>query len=94
MVKKVSAEDRVREVRRKMRKKYSAEEKVRIVLEGLRGEESIAALVESGLIFSIPSSQYEAPYSHGFSHRRRQPHGPELCFRPNNGQHSTCRDSE
>ena len=41
---KVSAEDRVREIRRKTRKKYSSEEKVRIVLEGLRGEESIAAL--------------------------------------------------
>ena len=37
-----SAENRVREIRRKTRKKYSSEEKVRIVLEGLRGEESIA----------------------------------------------------
>ena len=35
MKEKVSAEDRVREIRRKTRKKYSAEEKVRIVLEGL-----------------------------------------------------------
>ena len=45
MKEKVSAEDRVREIRRKTRKKYSSEEKVRIVLEGLRGEESIAAPV-------------------------------------------------
>ena len=37
MREKVSAEDRVREIRRKTRKKYSAEEKVRIVLEGLGG---------------------------------------------------------
>jgi len=44
MKEKVSAEDRVREIRRKTRKKYSSEEKVRIVLEGLRGEESIATL--------------------------------------------------
>ena len=44
MREKVSAEDRVREIRRKTRKKYSSEEKVRMVLEGLRGEESIAAL--------------------------------------------------
>ena len=44
MKEKVSAEDRVREIRRKTRKKYSAEEKVRIVLEGLRGEGSIAVL--------------------------------------------------
>jgi transposase-like protein len=28
------------------RKQYSAEEKIRIVLEGLRGEESIAALCQ------------------------------------------------
>ena len=44
MAKKESAESVVREIRRKTRKKYSAEEKIRIVLEGLRGEESIAAL--------------------------------------------------
>jgi len=34
----------VREIRRKTRKKYNAEEKMRIVLEGLRGETSIAEL--------------------------------------------------
>ncbi len=34
----------VREIRRKTRRKYSTEEKIRIVLEGLRGEESIAEL--------------------------------------------------
>ena len=34
----------VREIRRRSRKKYSAEEKVRIVLEGLRGEVTIAEL--------------------------------------------------
>jgi transposase len=37
-------EAKVREIRRKTRRKYSAEEKIRIVLEGLRGEDSIAAL--------------------------------------------------
>lgn len=41
---KVSAEQGVREIRRETRRKYSAEEKIRIVLEGLRGEESIAEL--------------------------------------------------
>ena len=35
---------KVREIRRKTRRKYSAEEKIRIVLEGLKGEESIAEL--------------------------------------------------
>ena len=34
----------VREIKRKTRRKFSAEEKIRIVLEGLRGEESIAGL--------------------------------------------------
>ena len=33
----------VRDIKRKTRKKYNAEEKISIVLEGLRGEESIAA---------------------------------------------------
>jgi transposase len=39
-----SAEQHVREIRRQTRKQYSAEEKIRIVLEGLRGEYSIAEL--------------------------------------------------
>ncbi len=38
------AEKVVRDIRRKTRRRHSAEEKIRIVLEGLRGEESIAAL--------------------------------------------------
>ncbi len=41
---KAPAEKVVRNIRRRTRKQYSAEEKIRIVLEGLRGEESIAAL--------------------------------------------------
>lgn len=39
-----SAEKHVREIRRATRKHYSAEEKIRIVLDGLRGEHSIAEL--------------------------------------------------
>src|SRR6185436_10531914 len=39
-----SAEETVRDIRRATRKHYSAEEKIRIVLEGLRGEDSIAEL--------------------------------------------------
>ena len=34
----------VRDIRRRARKQHSAEEKIRVVLEGLRGEDSIAAL--------------------------------------------------
>ncbi len=36
------AEKVVQDIRRATRKQYSAEEKIRIVLEGLRGEDSIA----------------------------------------------------
>ena len=39
-----SAEKTVRDIRRRTRRHYSAEEKIRIVLEGLRGEDSIAEL--------------------------------------------------
>ena len=39
-----SAEKIVKDIRRKTRRRFSAEEKIRIVLEGLRGEESIATL--------------------------------------------------
>jgi transposase len=41
---KESAEKTVRDIRRRTRRHYSAEEKIRIVLEGLRGEDSIAEL--------------------------------------------------
>ena len=44
MTDKRSVEKTVRDIRRRTRKKYSSEEKIRIVLEGLRGEESIAEL--------------------------------------------------
>ncbi len=44
MAKGASAEKAVREIRRKTRRRLSAEENIRIVLEGLRGEESIATL--------------------------------------------------
>ncbi len=41
---KPTAEKTIKDIRRATRKRYSAEEKIRIVLEGLRGEDSIAAL--------------------------------------------------
>jgi transposase-like protein len=39
-----SAEKAIRDIRRVTRRQYSAEEKICIVLEGLRGESSIAEL--------------------------------------------------
>ena len=53
--KKEGVEAAVRTIRRVTRKKHSTEEKVRIVLEGLRGEISIAALCRRE---GIPSNLY------------------------------------
>ena len=39
-----SSEELVKAIHRRTRRKYSAEEKIRIVLQGLRGEDSIAEL--------------------------------------------------
>jgi transposase len=44
MKKKVSSESIAKDIRRRTHTKYSSEEKIRIVLEGIRGEESIANL--------------------------------------------------
>jgi transposase len=39
-----SSEQTIRDIKRKTRKQYSAEEKISIVLDGLRGDDSIAEL--------------------------------------------------
>lgn len=39
-----SGERTIKDIKRKTRKQYSAEDKIRIVLDGLRGEDSIAEL--------------------------------------------------
>jgi transposase len=44
MQKKNGPDSIVRDIKRKTRKKYNSEEKIRIILEGLRGEESIATI--------------------------------------------------
>lgn len=49
-----SSEKLVRTIKRKTRRQYSAEEKIRIVLDGLRGEMSIAELCRrEGLVESM-----------------------------------------
>ena len=65
MSKKDSAEKTIRNIRRKTRRLYSSEEKIRIVLEGLRGEESIATLcrregIADGLYYSWSKEFLEA----------------------------------
>ena len=44
MAKESSAENTIRDIKRKTRRKHRAEDKIRIVLEGLRGEDTIAEL--------------------------------------------------
>lgn len=44
MAKKGSTEAVIRDIKRKARRQHNTEEKIRIVLEGLRGEETIAEL--------------------------------------------------
>ncbi len=42
MTQRTDPESIIRDIKRKTRKKYSSEEKIRIVLEGLKGESSVA----------------------------------------------------
>ena len=44
MAKKKKVESIVKDIKRKTRRKFSAEEKITIVLEGLKGEESVAVI--------------------------------------------------
>ncbi len=44
MAQNTDVESIVRDIKRRTRKKYSSEEKIRVVLEGLRGEASVAEL--------------------------------------------------
>ena len=60
-----SVEQAVRDICRATRKHHSAEDKIRIVLEGLRGEDSIAALcrregIAESLYYSWPKDFLEA----------------------------------
>tara|TARA_R110000765_G_scaffold404911_1_gene501334 strand:- start:83 stop:457 length:375 start_codon:yes stop_codon:yes gene_type:complete len=43
-----SADKVIKDIRRKTRRHFSAEDKIRIVLEGLRGDDSIAELCRQG----------------------------------------------
>ena len=52
---KAPAEQVVKDIRRATRRQFSAEEKIRIVLEGIRGEESVAELCRRE---GIASSMY------------------------------------
>jgi len=54
---KASPESVVREIKRKVRRKFNPEERIRIILEGLKGEDSIAAICRREAI--APSLYYK-----------------------------------
>ena len=58
-----SGERIVKDIKRKTRKRYSAEEKIRIVLDGLRGEESVAELCRP-----LPGRQLRSKCREGRGH--------------------------
>ena len=72
-----SAGQHVREIRRQTRKRYSSEEKIRIVLEGLRGEETIAELcrregISSNLYYNWSKEFLEAGKRRLMGNTKRQ----------------------
>jgi transposase-like protein len=59
----------VKDIRRATRRQYSAEEKIRIVLDGLRGEDSIAELcrregISQSIYYVWPKEFLEAVHPH------------------------------
>ena len=80
---KAAAERVVKDIRRKTRKQHSAEEKIRIVLEGLRGEESIAELcrregIATSLYYSWSKEFLEAGKRRLAGDTARQASSPEV----------------
>jgi len=77
-------QSKVREIRRKTRRKFSSEEKIRIVLEGLRGEESIAALcrregISPNLYYNWSKEFLEAGKRRLEGDTKRQATSPEVA---------------
>ena len=73
----------VKETRRKTRKKHCSEDKIRIVLEGLRGEESIAELcrregIAQSLYYSWSKEFLEAGKKRLAGDTARQATSPEV----------------
>ena len=80
---KPSAETVVKDIRRRTRKHHSAEDKIRVVLEGLRGEDSIAELcrregIASSLYYSWSKEFLEAGKKRLAGDVARQATSPEV----------------
>ena len=92
MSEKSSPEARVREIRRKTRRRYSSEEKIRIVLEGLKGEESIAEIcrregISPNLYYNWSKEFLEAGKRRLMGNTKREATSTEVVsLRQENGQ--------
>jgi transposase len=80
---KATAEQVVKDIRRRTRKLHSAEERIRIVLEGLRGEASIAELcrregIATSLYYSWSKEFLEAGKRRLAGDTARQATSPEV----------------
>ena len=83
MVKEGSAEATIRDIKRKTRRKYNAEEKIRIVIEGLRGEATIAELcrregIAESLYYSWSKEFMEAGKARLSGNTKRQASSSEV----------------
>jgi transposase len=83
MAKEGSAEATIRDIKRKTRRKYSSEEKIRIVIEGLRGEESVAELcrregIAESLYYSWSKEFMEAGKARLAGNTKRQANSSEV----------------
>jgi len=83
MAKEGSAEATIRDIKRKTRRKYNAEEKIRIVIEGLRGEETIAELcrregIAESLYYSWSKEFIEAGKARLSGNTKRQASSSEV----------------
>ncbi len=81
--KKESAQSTVRKIRRQTKKKYSAEDKIRIVIEGLRGEMSVAELcrkegISQSLYYKWSKEFLEAGKSRLAGDTKRRADGTEV----------------
>jgi transposase len=83
----LSSERTINDIKRKTRKQYSAEEKIRIVLDGLRGEDSIAELcrregIAQGLYYK---------WSKDFMEAGRKRLAGDIVRQANSGEVTTLR---
>ena len=83
MGQKASAEATIKTIRRKTKRKYNAEEKIRIVLEGLRGDGTIAELcrregIAESLYYKWSKEFLEAGKSRLAGDTKREASGEEV----------------